>query len=199
MANMLRPAIGLFIGLSAFTGLIYPVVTTGIAQALFPYQANGSLVTENGRITGSELIGQAFTKPGYFWSRPSATSPGAYNGMSSGGSNLATGNPALLDAVKQRIAELKKYPVPPGDVPVDLVTASASGLDPHISPAAALYQVPRIAAVRGVPEATLRDLVTRMSDLPSPRFSGEPHVNVLALNRALDQLRTVRLDKLSGS
>lgn len=188
MANILRPAVGLFIGLSALTGLLYPLVTTGIAQAVFPYRANGSLVVENGRAVGSELIGQAFTRPGYFWSRPSATSPTADNGMSSGGSNLANGNPALLDAVKQRIAELKKYPVPPGAVPVDLVTASASGLDPHISPAAAYYQVPRVAAARGMAASQLRDLITATSEMPSPRISGEPRVNVLALNLALDKL-----------
>ncbi|MDI1302091.1 MAG: potassium-transporting ATPase subunit KdpC [bacterium] len=199
MANIIRPAVGLFVGLSVLTGLLYPLVTTGIAQGIFPQQANGSLITENRRIIGSELIGQAFTKPAYFWSRPSATAPAANNGMSSGGSNMATGNPALLDAVKARMAELKKYPVPAGDVPVDLVTASASGLDPHISPAAALYQVPRIAAVRGIAAAQLRDLITASSEMPSPRFSGEPRVNVLALNRALDKLAPVTLDKPAGS
>jgi K+-transporting ATPase ATPase C chain len=188
MSNMIRPAIGLFVGLSVVTGLLYPLATTGVAQALFPQQANGSLIREGQTVTGSALIGQSFSKPEYFWGRPSATGPSPYNAMSSGGSNLATSNPALLDAVKERIATLKKYPVPAGAVPVDLVTASASGLDPHITPAAALYQVPRIAAARHVDAGALRELVATHSDMPSPRFSGEPRVNVLALNLALDKL-----------
>lgn len=188
MSNLIRPAIGLFVGLSVITGLLYPLATTGVAQALFPQQANGSLVRDGQTVTGSTLIGQSFTRPDHFWGRPSATGSSPYNAMSSGGSNLATSNPALLDAVKERIATLKKYPVPDGAVPVDLVTASASGLDPHITPAAALYQVPRIAAARHVDAAVLRELVAAHSEMPAPRFSGEPRVNVLALNLALDKL-----------
>lgn len=188
MSNIIRPAIGLFVGLSVITGLLYPLATTGVAQALFAQQANGSLVRDGQTVTGSALIGQSFTRPGYFWGRPSATGSSPYNAMSSGGSNLSTGNPALLEAVKARIATLKQYPVPAGAVPVDLVTASASGLDPHITPAAALYQVPRVAAARHVDAAVLRELVAAHSDMPAPRFSGEPRVNVLALNLALDKL-----------
>lgn len=188
MSNMIRPAVGLFVGLSIVTGLLYPLATTGVAQLLFPHQANGSLIRDGQAVTGSEIIGQSFTRPGYFWGRPSATGTAPYNAMSSGGSNLSNGNPALLDAVKERIATLKKYPVPAGDIPVDLVTASASGLDPHISPAAALYQVPRVAAERRLEAAVLRELVAAHSEIPAPRFSGEPRVNVLALNRALDKL-----------
>lgn len=188
MSNLIRPALGLFVGLSVVTGLLYPLATTGVAQVLFPQQANGSLVRAGQVVTGSALVGQSFSKPEYFWGRPSATAPAPYNGMSSGGSNLATSNPALLDAVKERIATLKQYPVPATAVPVDLVTASASGLDPHITPAAALYQVPRVAAARHVDAAVLRELVVAHSEMPAPRFSGEPRVNVLALNLALDKL-----------
>ncbi|HEX6591569.1 MAG TPA: potassium-transporting ATPase subunit KdpC [Moraxellaceae bacterium] len=188
MNNFIRPAVGLFAGLTLVTGLLYPLAVTGIAQTVFPTQANGSLIKENGTVIGSTFIGQPFTQPAYFWSRPSATASSPYNGMASGGSNLSTGNPALREAVAGRIAELKKYPVPAGPVPVDLVTASGSGLDPHISPAAALYQLPRVAAARGLDPAILRRLVQAHSEMPSPRFSGEPRVNVLALNRALDTL-----------
>lgn len=188
MSNIIRPAIGLFLGLSVVTGLLYPLATTGVAQILFPHQANGSLIRDGQTVAGSEIIGQSFTRPEYFWGRPSATGPAPYNAMASSGSNLATGNPALREAVKERIATLKKYPVPAGAVPVDLVTTSASGLDPHISPAAAFYQLPRVAAARGIDEATLRELVNRYSEIPAPRFAGEARVNVLALNQALDKL-----------
>ncbi len=188
MKNIIRPAIGLFIALTAITGIAYPLLITGLGQTVFPHSANGSLIVENGKITGSELIGQSFTQPGYFWSRPSATATAPYNGMASGGSNQSNANPALLEAVQARITELKKYPVPQGAVPVDLVTASGSGLDPHISPAAALYQLPRIAAARGISTADLGRLVAAHSEIPVPRFTGEPRVNVLALNRALDKL-----------
>lgn len=198
MKNILRPAIGLFIGLTVITGVIYPLLVTGVAQGIFPHQANGSLITENRQHIGSELIGQNFSQPHYFWGRPSATATTPYNGMASGGSNLSNGNPALLDAVKARIAELKKYPVPPGDVPVDLVTASASGLDPDISPAAALYQLPRVAAARGISAEQLRALVTAQTATVTPRFAGEARVNVLALNRALDRLAPYPSPKTSS-
>lgn len=188
MKNIIRPALGLFFALTLITGILYPLMVTGIAQAVFPKEANGSLITENGKITGSELIGQSFTQPAYFWSRPSATGTAPYNGMASGGSNQSNANPALLEAVQQRIADLKKYPVPQGPVPVDLVTASASGLDPHISPAAALYQLPRVAAARHISQPQLEQLIKEHSELPTPRFTGEARVNVLALNRALDKL-----------
>lgn len=188
MTNIIRPAIGLFFGLTVVTGVLYPLLTTGIAQSIFPHQANGSLIQENNQVVGSELIGQYITKPAYFWGRPSATGPAPYNGMASSGSNLSNGNPALLDAVKTRIAELKKYPVPQGDVPVDLITASASGLDPDISPAAALYQLPRVAAARGINTEQLRTLIAAHTEITVPRFAGEARVNVLALNRALDKL-----------
>jgi len=188
MNNIIRPAIGVFAGLTLITGVLYPLLTTGIAQGIFPHQANGSLIVENGQRTGSELIGQSFTTPSYFWGRPSATGTAPYNGMASGGSNLSNANPALLEAVQARIAELKKYPVPAGAVPVDLVTASASGLDPHISPAAALYQLPRVAAARSISTEQLRALVAAHMETTAPRFAGEGRINVLALNRALDKL-----------
>lgn len=188
MKSIIRPALGLFAALTLITGVLYPLAITGLAQTVFPRQANGSLITENGKNIGSEIIGQSFTQPGYFWSRPSATGTAPYNGMASGGSNQSNGNPALAEAVQARIAELKKYPVPNGPVPVDLVTASASGLDPHITPAAALYQLPRVAEARGISTAELSRLVESYSEMPSPRFTAEARVNVLALNRALDKL-----------
>lgn len=185
----LRPALVSFVLLSLITGLAYPMVVTGLAQALFPHQANGSLVSAKGKVIGSELIGQEFKQPQYFWGRLSATSDHPYNGLASGGSNLATGNPALQDAIKARIAALKKYPTAPGPVPVDLVTASASGLDPHISPAAAYYQVPRIMAERHLDEASLQKVIQARTEAPAvPGVTGEARINVLALNQALDQL-----------
>lgn len=188
MKNIIRPALGLFLGLTLLTGVLYPLAITGISQTVFSRQANGSLIMENGKVTGSALIGQHFTQAAYFWGRPSATANAPYNGMASGGSNQSNANPALREAVQQRIAALKKYPVPQGPVPVDLVTASASGLDPHITPAAALYQLPRVAEARGISRAELARLVEAHSEIPSPRFSAEARVNVLALNRALDKL-----------
>ncbi|HEV6968679.1 potassium-transporting ATPase subunit KdpC [Roseateles sp.] len=184
-----RPALTLFALLSLVTGLAYPLAVTGIAQTLFPEPANGSLVVRDGKVVGSALIGQAFTDPGHFWSRPSATGPMPYNAANSGGSNLAPTAPALADAVKARIAALRA--ADPGNtapVPVDLVTTSASGLDPHISRAAADYQAARVARVRGLPPAQVQALVERYTEGRALGFIGEPRVNVLRLNLALDAL-----------
>jgi len=185
-----RPALTLFVVLSLVTGLAYPLLVTGLAQTLFPHQANGSLVVKDGKPVGSELIGQAFTDPGHFWSRPSATAPMPYNAANSAGSNLAPTAPALVDAVKARVQALQA--ADPGNtapVPVDLVTASASGLDPHISRAAADYQAARVARVRGLPIERVKALVAEHSEGRWLGFIGEPRVNVLALNLALDALR----------
>ena len=187
--DLLRPAVTLFVVLSIVTGLLYPLAVTGVAQAVFPHQANGSLVTQGGKAVGSELIGQSFTEPGHFWGRPSATAPMPYNAAASGGSNLGPTNPALAEAVKARIEALRTAdPGNPRSVPVDLVTASASGLDPHISPAAADYQAPRVARARGLPLTQVRALVQQHTESPWLGWLGEPRVNVLALNQALDLL-----------
>lgn len=186
---LVRPALTLLILLTVLTGIVYPLAVTGLAQALFPRQANGSLIQRNGKPVGSALIGQSFTDPKYFRGRLSATAPQPYNGTASGGSNLGPSNPALTDAVKQRIAMLRA--TDPGNdapVPVDLVTTSGSGLDPDISPAAARYQVNRIARVRGLPPAAVRALVTRHTQGRQFLVLGEPRVNVLELNLALDEL-----------
>jgi K+-transporting ATPase ATPase C chain len=189
--GLLRPALAVFVVLSLLTGLAYPLLTTGVAQGLFPHQANGSLVTDStGRVAGSELIGQAFTDPKHFWGRPSATGPMAYNAGASAGSNLGPSNPALHDAVKARIEALRS--ADPGNtapVPVDLVTASGSGLDPHISRAAADYQASRVARARSLPEAAVRSLVEQHTEGRALGFLGEPRVNVLRLNLALDALK----------
>ncbi len=185
--GLLRPALTLFVLLSLLTGLAYPLAVTALAQLAFPAAANGSLVLRNGQLTGSSLIGQQFTEAKYFWSRPSATVPMPYNAANSAGSNLGPTNPALHDAVRARIAALRA--ADPGNtapVPVDLVTASASGLDPHISRAAADYQLARVARARGLPEATLRTLLDAHTEQPWLGFIGEPRVNVLLLNLALD-------------
>lgn len=183
----LRPALALFVLLSAVTGLVYPFAVTGVAQLLLPWQANGSLVMRDGQPVGSALIGQSFTDPGHFLGRPSATGPQPYNAAASTGSNLGPLNPALTDAVKARVAALKA--ADPGNaapVPVDLVTASASGLDPDISLAAAHYQAPRVARTRGLPPAQITALIERHAQRPWLGVLGEPRVNVLALNLALD-------------
>ena len=175
--------------LSIVTGLLYPLAVTGVAQTAFPHQANGSLITQGGKAVGSELIGQSFTEPGHFWGRPSATAPMPYNASASGGSKLGPTNPALTDTVKARIEALRA--ADPGNtrpVPVDLVTASASGLDPHISPAAAAYQSERVARARGLPVGQVQALVQQHTDTPWLGLLGEPRVNVLALNLALDSL-----------
>ena len=187
MLSQIRPAIVLLLLLTAITGLAYPLVITGIAQVVFPHQANGSLIVENGQIVGSELIGQPFDDPRYFWGRPSATAPFPYNAAASAGSNLGPSNPTLQEAVRSRVAALRA--ADPGNsqpIPVDLVTASASGLDPHISLAAALYQVPRVARERGLSEKDVEALVRRCTADRQLGVLGEPRVNVLKLNLALD-------------
>ena len=195
MNTQLRPALVSFLALSLLTGLAYPLLTTGLAKVLFPHQASGSLVYRDGQMLGSEWIGQSFTAPRDFWGRPSATvdannKPLPYNAANSGGSNLAPSNPDLHNAVQARIAILKAAdPDAQGPVPVDLVTASGSGLDPHISPAAAAYQVRRVAKARGLDEAKVRDLVVAQIEGPTLGVIGESRVNVLKLNLALDQLR----------
>ena len=185
--GLLRPALTLFVLLSLVTGLAYPLAVTGIAQLAFPQAANGSLILRDGKLVGSRLIGQSFSDPRHFWSRPSATSPMPYNAANSAGSNLGPSNPALADAVKVRIAALRA--ADPGNaapVPVDLVTASASGLDPNISRAAADYQLARVARARGAPEAQIRALLDAHTQGPWLGFIGESRVDVLALNLALD-------------
>jgi potassium-transporting ATPase KdpC subunit len=187
MLSNFRPALVILALLTLVTGVAYPLVVTGIAQAVFPVQANGSLVVKEGKVVGSALIGQPFDDPKYFWSRPSATSPFADNAGASAGSNLSPTNPALVTAVQGRVDALRAAdPANTAPVPVDLVTASGSGLDPHISPAAALYQVVRVARVRKLDPETVRQLVERHTEGRSLGFLGEPRVNVLALNLALD-------------
>jgi potassium-transporting ATPase KdpC subunit len=190
MNTQLRPALTLFVALSLVTGLVYPLAVTGIAQLAFPAAANGSLVLRDGKPVGSELIGQPFSDPKHFWSRPSATSPMPYNAANSAGSNQGPSNPALADAVRARIEALRA--ADPGNtapVPVDLVTASASGLDPHISRAAADYQVDRVARARGMTPERVRALVEQNTEQPFLGFIGEPRVHVLRLNLALDAAR----------
>ena len=187
MKNILRPALVLFVLLSAITGLLYPLVVTGAVKAVFPVQAAGSIVERDGVAVGSTLIGQNFSDPKHFWGRPSATAPMGYNAAASGGSNQGQLNPALVDAVKGRVEALRA--ADPGNtapVPVDLVTASASGLDPHISPAAARYQAARVARERGLQPAQVEQLVASNTEGALLGFLGEARVNVLALNMALD-------------
>lgn len=189
MRSQLRPALVLIVALHLVTGVVYPLVVTGIAQVVWPGKANGSIVTVDGTARGSSLIGQPFSAPGYFWGRPSATSPVPYDASASSGSNLGPTNPALLKLVRQRVAALRTAdPREKGPVPVDLVTASGSGLDPDISLAGALYQVPRVAAARGLPEATVRGLVQARAEGRTFGLLGAPRVNVLELNVALDHL-----------
>jgi potassium-transporting ATPase KdpC subunit len=189
MKTLARPAITLFVALSVITGLLYPLLVTGVAKAVFPRQAAGSLLRDDkGQVVGSSLIGQNFSEPKYFWGRPSATSPMPYNAANSGGSNQGPLNPALVDAVKGRIDALKAAdPNNPAPVPVDLVTASASGLDPHISVAAALYQSGRVARVRGLSDEAMKALIASHTEGRLLGVIGEPRVNVLQLNLALDQ------------
>lgn len=189
MKTLLRPTLVLFVLLSLLTGLAYPCLVTALGQAVYPTQAAGSLIVKDGRLVGSRLIGQNFSDPGHFWGRPSATSPQPYNGLASGGSNLGPLNPALLDAVKARVQAL--HAADPGNtapVPVDLVTASASGLDPHISLAGARYQVPRVAAARKLPIEQVEALLEPATDRPVLGLLGQAGVNVLQLNLALDAL-----------
>ncbi len=210
MRDQIRPAIVMLVLLTIITGLAYPLAVTGMAQVLFPYQANGSLIVKGGQVAGSELIGQPFDActslgcspvletvhdgcagdPGYFWGRPSVTAPFPYNAAASTGSNLGPSNPALEEVVEARVDAL--HAVDPGNtqpIPVDLVTASASGLDPHISVAAALYQVPRVARVRGLTEDQVAALVRQFTDGRQLGVLGEPRVNVLNLNLALDAVQ----------
>jgi K+-transporting ATPase ATPase C chain len=187
MLKQLRIAVLSTLVLTVLTGLIYPFAITGLAQLLFPRQANGSLIYKNGKAVGSNLIGQPFDDPKYFWSRPSATSPMPYNAASSSGSNLGPTNPALLKAVQDRVDALRKAdPDNKRPIPVDLVTASGSGLDPHISPAAAEYQLLRVARVRNLPESVARELVRKHTQGRFLGLLGEPGVNVLELNLDLD-------------
>jgi K+-transporting ATPase ATPase C chain len=197
MVREIRPAIVVLLALTLITGLIYPIVMTGIAQVVLPYQAQGSLIRRDGNVVGSELIGQQFTSDKYFHGRPSATTapdpkdptktvPAPYNAANSGGSNLGPSNKALIDRVQGDLDTLKKEN-PDAAVPADLVTTSASGLDPDISPEAALFQVPRIAKARNMPEDRLRQLVSEHVETALLGLLGEPRVNVLALNLALDR------------
>ena len=187
MSSILRPAAVLFGALTVLCGVLYPAVVTGVGHVAFPYQAEGSLLEVGGKPVGSTLIGQPFSSPGYFWGRPSATTPMPYNAAGSGGSNLGPTNPAFTDAVKERVAALHKAdPANRAPVPVDLVTASGSGLDPEISLAAAEYQVHRVALARNIPERQVRALVDAQRQDRVLGLFGEPRVNVLALNLALD-------------
>jgi potassium-transporting ATPase KdpC subunit len=190
MNTFIRPALLLFLILTVLTGIVYPVAVTGLAQLLFRDQAGGSLVMRNGHAVGSRLIGQNFSDRRYFWSRPSATAPQPYNAIASGGSNLGPLNPALTDAVAGRIAALKAADSTNAlPVPVDLVTASASGLDPDISIAAARYQAARVARIRGLDSAVVQSLIDTHARGRLLGLVGEPRVNVLELNLALDALR----------
>jgi K+-transporting ATPase ATPase C chain len=187
MFSIIRPALVMFGALSLLCGVLYPAAVTGIGRTVFAHQAGGSLLAADGRTVGSSLIGQPFSAPRYFWGRPSATAPMAYNAAGSGGANQGPTNPALLDAVKARVAALRK--AGPGNrapVPVDLVTASASGVDPEISIAAAEFQAARVAAARKLPEQQVRALIAAQRQDPALGILGEPRVNVLALNLALD-------------
>jgi len=200
MLQQLRPAIVLIIALTLITGLLYPLAITGLAQVLFPSQANGSLIVKGGNVVGSELIGQLFSDAKYFHGRPSATNKpdpndasktvdAPYNAANSGGSNLGPTNKALIDRVKGDVDKLKEEN-PKSPVPIDLVTTTGGGLDPHISPAAAFFQVPRVAKARNLPEDRVRDLVNRHIEGRTFGLLGEPRVNVLALNLALDSSET---------
>jgi K+-transporting ATPase ATPase C chain len=188
MFTSMFPALRMLVVLSLLTGIAYPLLMTGIAQIAFPHAANGSLIVDHGKIVGSSLVGQPFDDPKYFWSRPSATSPMPYNGAASSGSNQGPRNPALADAVKDRIKALRDAdPDNRTAVPIDLVTASASGLDPHISVAAAQFQTARVARARGLPIDEVQNLVSAHTEGRTFGILGEPRVNVLALNLALDR------------
>ncbi len=186
----LRPALVMLILLTLITGIAYPLLTTGLAQLLFSGAANGSLLYQGDKAVGSELIGQNFTRADYFWGRPSATGDSAYNSLASAGSNLAATNPALDKAIAERAAQLRQAnPAMSGPIPVDLLTASGSGLDPQISIAAARYQLARVAAARHLPPEQVAKLIEDNTDRATPNFMGESVVNVLKLNLALDALK----------
>jgi K+-transporting ATPase ATPase C chain len=189
MFGQIRAVFMVFLLLTAVTGIVYPLFVTGVARLAFPEKADGSLIRREGGYAGSALIGQPFDAPKYFWGRPSATADFPYNSAASSGSNLAASNPALVEAVKARVEALQKED--PGNktsIPIDLVTSSGSGLDPHISPAAALYQAPRVARARGLSEEEVLRLVGRFTEPRQLGFLGEPRLNVLKLNLALDGL-----------
>jgi potassium-transporting ATPase KdpC subunit len=191
MTRLVRNAVSMLLVMTLVTGIAYPLLATGVAQVLFPHQANGSLIEKDGKPIGSELIGQSFDDPRYFWGRPSATAPQPNNGTASNGSNLGPSNTALRDAVQQRIDALHK--ADPGNttpVPTDLVTASGSGLDPEISPAAAQYQIARVARLRHLTVDQVQTLVTQATQGRQLGLLGEPRINVLQLNLALDGLQT---------
>ena len=193
MRSVIRPAIVLLLAMTVVTGIVYPLVVTGISQIVFPHQAAGSLIVKDGKAVGSELIGQNFADPKYFWSRPSASTPQPYNGLASTGSNRGPLNPALTDGIKKNIDALRA--ADPGNkapVPVDLVTASASGLDPEISVAAANYQAARVARVRGLPAAAVHQLISTHAQARWLGILGEPRINVLQLNLALDELPSAK-------
>jgi K+-transporting ATPase ATPase C chain len=193
MLKEFRPALILLMALSILTGMLYPALVTGVAKVAFANASDGSLLESDGRIVGSRLVGQHFSDPKHFWGRPSATSPMPYNAASSGGSNQGPLNPALADAVKERIKSLKSSdPTQTSPIPIDLVTTSASGLDPHISVAAALWQVPRIARERHLSEQEVRTVVNAQTEGRQLGFLGEPRVNVLALNLHLDKAANSR-------
>jgi K+-transporting ATPase ATPase C chain len=188
MMRILRQALACIVVFTVITGVIYPLIVTGFAQLVFPHQANGSMLVNNGKTVGSSLIGQSFSSPKYFWARPSATSPIPYNAANSSGSNLGPLNPALRQNVEARVKLLQNAdPENKNPIPVDLVTASASGLDPHISIAAALYQIPRVARLRGIPREKVAEIVRENTQNRFMGIIGEPVVNVLQLNMALDR------------
>ncbi|WP_444548660.1 potassium-transporting ATPase subunit KdpC [Candidatus Magnetomonas plexicatena] len=187
---VLRTSIISLVVFTVILGIIYPLAMTGIAQSVFPDKANGSIIIKNGKAVGSYLIGQPFTDPGYFWSRPSATTPYPYNGASSSGSNLGQNNPDLQKALAERIAALKSAdPENTKPIPIDLITSSGSGLDPHISPSAALYQVHRVAKHRGLNDSVIASLVEKLIEHRQFGVFGEPVVNVVKLNMGLDELK----------
>lgn len=188
--NLLKQTIICLLLLTLISGIVYPLIITGLAQLLFPYQANGSLIVKDGKTIGSALVGQSFNNPSYFWSRPSATSSVPYNAANSSGSNLGPLNPVLMDNIKARITILKGFePENKTAIPVDLVTASGSGLDPDISLAAADYQIPRVAQARHRTETEIRELIGKYSKGRQLEILGDPRINVLELNLALDALK----------
>ncbi|MEN6449817.1 MAG: potassium-transporting ATPase subunit KdpC [Thermoguttaceae bacterium] len=198
MLRQLRVSLVMLAALTVLTGIVYPAVVTAIANVAFAHRAGGSILREGGKPIGSELIGQPFSKLGYFWGRLSATSPVPYNAAASSGSNFGPLNPALRKAAETRLALLRRYPTATSAVPVDLVTASASGLDPHISPAAAEYQVPRVAAARKMSPDAVRKLVRQYTADRQYGRLGEPRVNVLRLNLALDRFQAVNVGGQHG-